>query len=130
MSEGVDLSQIRGDWKFHMDYVQNAIEQTLVRQQKYWAELGGDAGIDASVQQQNKLWADLKAGANDKGTISTTDGGVDEFITVCRASKGICDAYQDRNDSEAAEEFAEACRQARAMCDDLEMMVGQRPDDH
>ena len=34
MSEGVDLSQIRGDWKFHMDYLQNAIEQTLKRQRK------------------------------------------------------------------------------------------------
>ena len=65
MSEGVDLSQIRGDWKFHMDYVQNAIEQTLKRQVKVWAELGNDSDIDASVRQQNQLWTDLKAGAND-----------------------------------------------------------------
>jgi len=130
MSEGVDLSQIRGDWKFHMDYVQNAIEQTLTRQVKMWAGLGNDADIDASVKQQNQLWAALKAGANDKGTISTTDGGLEQFITACRTSKEICDAYQDKDDSEAVEEFAESCRQARALCDDLEMMAEQRPPEH
>ena len=130
MSEGVDLSQIRGDWKFHMDYLQNAIEKTLIRQRQYWAELGGDAGIEESVQAQNKLWNDLKAGANDKGTISTTDGVMEEFISACRASKEICDTWQDANDSEPAEEFAETCRQVRALCDDLEMMKGQRPAEH
>lgn len=130
MSEGVDLSQIRGDWKFHMDYLQNAIEQTLKRQQKYWAELGDDPEIDASVKEQNALWTGLKANANDKGTISTTDGMMEEFIVACRESKGMCDAYQDKNDGETAEEFAEACRQARALCDDLEMMKDQRPAEH
>ena len=130
MSEGVDLSKIRGDWKFHIDYLQNAMDRTLERQRSDWKGLNDDAGIAASVEQQNKLWADLHAGANDKGTISTTDGVLTEFIAVCRASQDICNAYQDRNDSEAAEEFAEACRQARALCDDFEMMVGQRPDDH
>ena len=97
MSEGVDLSQIRGDWKFHMDYVQNAIEQTLKRQRSSWGELGDDAAIDASVSQQNQLWDDLKAGANDKGTISTTDGVATEFIGVCRGSRDLCDAYQGQN---------------------------------
>ncbi len=130
MSEGVDLSQIRGDWKFHMDYLQNAIEQTLKRQQKYWGELSDDAGIDESVRQQHQLWGELKAGANDKGTISTTDGVMEQFIAACRGSKEVCDAYQDKNESETAEEFAEACRQARALCDDLEMMKEQRPAEH
>lgn len=130
MSEGVDLSKIRGDWKFHMDYLQNAIEQTLIRQRKYWAQLDNDAGIGESVQAQNQLWSDLKAGANDKGTISTTDGVMEEFITACRGSKEICDAYQDKDESETVEEFAEACRQARALCDDLEEMKGQRPAEH
>ena len=33
MSEqGVDLSQIRGDWKFHIDYLTNAINWTMKRQ--------------------------------------------------------------------------------------------------
>lgn len=129
MSQGVDLSQIRGDWKFHMDYLQNAVEQTLKRQRRYWQGLGDNADIDASVQQQNKLWADLQAGSNDKGTISTTDGTLEEFIEVCRGSKALCDAYQDQNDSDDADEFAEACRQARGLCDDFEMMKEQRPDD-
>lgn len=130
MSEGVDLSQIRGDWKFHMDYLQNAIEQTLKRQQKYWQGLGDHADIDASVTQQKELWVSLQAGANDKGTISTTDGTMEEFIGACRGCRALCDTYADKNESEAVEEFAEACRQARALCDDLEMMKEQRPDEH
>jgi hypothetical protein len=130
MSEGVDLSQIRGDWKFHMDYLQNAIERTLERQQKYWAELGDHPEIDACIKEQKALWADLRANANDKGTISTTDGMMEEFINACRESKPLCDAWQDDNDGGTAEEFAEACRQARALCDDLEMMKDQRPAEH
>jgi hypothetical protein len=129
MSEGVDLSQIRGDWKFHMDFVQNAIEQTLKRQLMYWNDLGDNADIDESVKQQQKLWAELQTGANDKGTISTTGDTLGEFIVTCRGSKDLCDVYQDQNDSELAEEFAEACRQVRGLCDDLEMMKDQRPDD-
>ena len=130
MSEGVDLSQIRGDWKFHMDYLQNAIEQTLKRQKKYWAELNNDAEVDAAVKEQHALWTDLKANVNDKGTISTTDGMMEEFIGACRGSKALCDKYQDGDDSETVEEFAEACRQARSLCDDLEMMKDQRPAEH
>lgn len=131
MSEdGVDLSQIRGDWKFHMDFLQNAVEQTLKREAKSWAVLGGDATIDANVQAQQTLWADLKTGANDAGTINTTDDKMEEFIVACRASKPLCDAYEDRESTEAVEEFAEASRQARALCDDLEMMQGERPDNH
>jgi hypothetical protein len=129
MSEGVDLSQIRGDWKFHMDFVQNAIEQTLKRQLMYWNDLGDNADIDESVKQQQKLWAELQTGANDKGTISTTGDTLGEFIVACRGSRDLCDVYQDQNDSELAEEFAEACRQVRGLCDDLEMMKDQRPDD-
>ena len=130
MSEGeVDLSQIRGDWKFHMDYVQNATDQTLKRQLKYWNELGDNADIDAAVSQQARIWADLNANANEKGTISTTDGRLEEFISACRDAKARSDTYQDNGDSELVEEFAEACRQTRALCDDLEMMMEQRPED-
>ena len=130
MSEGnVDLSQIRGDWKFHMDYVQNAVDRTLKRQAKNWGELGDDANINAVVGQQAKIWAELKADANDRGTIPTTDGRLEKFITACRGAKAQIDAYQDKDDSVNVEEFVEACRQTRALCDDLEMMKGQRPDD-
>lgn len=131
MSEGgVDLSQIRGDWKFHMDYVQNAIDQTLKRQVKSWGQLDDDAEIGASVEQQAQMWADLKANANEKGTISTTDGKLQEFIAACRGAKERCNTFQDQDDSELVEEFVEACRQVRGLCDDLEMMIGQRPDDY
>jgi len=131
MSGVVDLSQIRGDWKFHMDYLQNAIERTLERQGKYWGKLDNNDEIDANVKQTHSLWEELKASANDKGTISTTDGKMEEFISVCLASKPICDAYENANDADATvEEFAEACRQARSLCPDLEMMKEQRPAEH
>ncbi|MFQ5633960.1 MAG: hypothetical protein ACE5G3_01330 [Gammaproteobacteria bacterium] len=129
MSEGVDLSQIRGDWKFHMDYLQNAVVQTLKRQRQYWDELGGNDEIGTSVARQNELWAELLKGADNKGTIVTTDGMLEEFIGACRAGKEVCDTYQDDNDGETVAEFAEACRQVRALCDDLEMMRDQRPAD-
>ena len=131
MSGEVDLSQIRGDWKFHIDYLQHAIERTLERQKQYWQKLGNNDEIDASVKQQQALWSDLKAGANDAGTISTTDGKLEEFIAACLASKPLCDAYEDANpDDQAVEEFCETCRQARSLCPDLEMMKEQRPDKH
>lgn len=129
MSGEVDLSQIRGDWKFHMNYLQNAIERTLERQGQYWSRLGNNDDIDSNVKQQHALWEELKSGANDKGTISTTDGKMEAFIEACLASKSICDAYEDaNNEDETVEEFAEACRQARSLCPDLEMMKNQRPD--
>ncbi|TDJ44618.1 MAG: hypothetical protein E2O52_07930 [Gammaproteobacteria bacterium] len=129
MSEdGVNLSKIRGDWKFHMDYLQNAFEQTLKREASSWAVLGGDAVIATNVQAQQDLWAELKASANDAGTINTTDGKTEEFIVTCRASKSLCDAYEDGDSSAEVEEFAETCRQTRALCDDLAMMKEQRPD--
>ena len=82
-----------------------------------------------SPRATNALWAELKAGANDKGTISTTDGKMEAFIEVCLASKELCDAYEDANaGNETVEEFCEAYRQARSMCPDLELMKGQRPD--
>ena len=133
MSEqGVDLSQIRGDWKFHMDYLTNAVTQTMKRQLKDWGELSAganNAGIEQAMTRQQALWDELIANANDKGTIPTADSKVDEFIAACREAKPLCDEFQDQNDSELVEEFSEACRQTRALCDDLEMMRDQRPGD-
>ncbi len=133
MSEGgVDLSQIRGDWKFHMDYLTNAVAQTMSRQMKSWGELSGrtkNTEIDQAVKRQESLWDELIANANAKGTIPTADAKCDEFIVACRDAKGICDDLQGRDDSPLVEEFTEACRQTRGLCDDLEMMQGQRPED-
>jgi hypothetical protein len=129
MSEGaVDLSQIRGDWKFHMDYLQNAIDQTMQRQVQRWGDLGDDEEIDNAVAEQSRIWGELIANANDKGTIPTADGRIEAFITACRGAKARCDAYEDKVDSVTVEEFSEAGRQVRALCDDLEMMKDQRPE--
>jgi hypothetical protein len=76
MSEvATDLPQIRGDWSFHMSYVQNAIEQTMKR--------------------QLKLWDELKAGANSDGQISVdNDELLDEFIEACRQTRALMDDLQ------------------------------------
>jgi hypothetical protein len=133
MSEqGVDLSQIRGDWKFHIDYLTNAINWTMKRQMELWGQLSASAsqpGIEQAVAKQKAIWDALVANANDKGTIPTADAGILDFIANCREAKPLCDAFEDSDDSQPVEEFAEACRQTRALCDDLEMMRGQRPDD-
>ena len=133
MSEqGVDLSQIRGDWKFHMDYLTNAVTQTMKRQLTNWGDLSAsvdNAGIEQAMTRQKALWDELIANANDKGTIPTADSKVDEFIAACRGAKPLCNEFQDQNDGELVEEFSEACRQTRGLCDDLEMMRDQRPDD-
>lgn len=132
MSEaGPDLSQIRGDWKFHMDYLTNAITQTMQRQIKLWDELPGTlkgADLEQAVTEQKALWDELNVHADNKGTIPTHDAQYEEFIVVCRNAKGICDELQDKDDSLLVEEFSEACRETRALCDDLEMMREQRPD--
>jgi hypothetical protein len=133
MSEGgVDLSQIRGDWKFHMDYLTNAITQTMKRQLSLWSQLksqAADEGIDKAMARQKALWDKLNEDADTNGTIPTTDTDCTDFIAICRDAKGLCDEFQDGDDSLLAEEFTEACRQTRALCDDLEMMKGQRPND-
>jgi len=136
MSEaGVDLSQIRGDWKFHMDYLTNAITQTMKRQVNLWGELKSKAAdetvntIDKAMTRQKALWDKLTANTDSTGTIPTADADCADFIVICRDAKGICDELQGRDDSLLVEEFAEACRQTRGLCDDLEMMKEQRPAD-
>ncbi|MDH3978506.1 MAG: hypothetical protein OEU86_08325 [Gammaproteobacteria bacterium] len=131
MSEGaVDFSMIRGDWKFHIDYLQNAMDRTLERVDKYSRQLGADADIAEAVKIQAEAWVDLKANANEKGTIPTTDGRLEKFLEAILATKPLCDALEDNDSSETAEEFAEACRQVRSFHDDFIMMKEQRPDSH
>jgi hypothetical protein len=133
MSEaGADLSQIRGDWKFHMDYLTNAINHTMDRQMKLWTKLPDqwrDPQVEQAINAQKSLWDTLNADANSAGTIPTADPECVEFIAACRDGKAACDALEERDDKFAVEDFAEACRQTRALCDDLEMMREQRPDD-
>jgi len=132
----VDLSQIRGDWTFHIKYLTNAIDQTIKRQ----LELSVEARIDAAelkqlVQKQADIWRAVTAGSDSDGVISTTDSRLQEFIDVSRQTKEPCDAYEESEGLGGsgnftdlpAEHFTEACRQVRALCDDLEMMREQRP---
>ena len=68
----VDLSQIRGDWHFHLNYLTNAINQSLVRAQKMWREVKdevNDATIGKFVDQLGDSWARLEATGNDKDRI-------------------------------------------------------------
>ena len=126
---GVDLSQIRGDWKFHMNYVTNAVTQTLKRQDRLWRELDANvrsADIDEAVTLQQKLWGNLIDGRDSDGTIPLTGNLLREYIDACRSARPVCDGVLDKSDSLQVEEFAEACRQARGLCDDLEMMQEQR----
>ena len=132
----VDLSQIRGDWYFHMKYLMNAIERTLERQKKLWEELGeDDADIASVIGEQARIWQELTAKKNDKGVIPVGDALIDEFIDKSKETKPLCDAYEEANDLAAsyyhtdttAERFTEACRQVRSLCEDLVMMREQAP---
>ena len=134
----VDLSQIRGDWHFHLNYLANAIKQSLVRAQKMWGEVKdevNDATIEEFVDQLGASWSRLEATGNDKDRIDITSPVLDEFIDICARSKAPCDAMEEArglagssstNDN-ALEQFTEAMRQTRSFNDDLVMMREQKP---
>ena len=135
---GVDLSQIRGDWHFHLNYLANAIKQSLVRAQKMWGDVKAEIGseeIGQFVDQLGETWARLEGTANDKDRIDITSPIVDEFIDVCTRSKAPCDAMEEAKGLRGAsagsdsplEHFTEAMRQTRSFNDDLLMMREQKP---
>jgi hypothetical protein len=139
MEAQIDLSQIRGDWYFHMNYVINGINQTLKRALKLWDEVKDEVDADEVgrlVKQQADIWAQLASDLDDKDMIKTDSPLLQEFIDVCRSTKGPCDALEEAQGTGGSssiydttlEQFTEACRQGRAFCDDLEMMREQRPD--
>ena len=66
-----DLSQIRGDWNFHMRYATNAIEQTVAR--------------------LNKVWEEMKASAPAEGEVAVDTDLCEEFIEACRQTRGLTD---------------------------------------
>ena len=137
MSEqGVDLSQIRGDYWFHLNYLANAITQTIKRERRYLDSLKiSDAEIAGAVQRREELWGELKATGDGKAAFRTDSPLVDEFMQACRGSKDALDALevaQGQSGSASTyntelEHFTEACRQNRAFCDDIEMMRDQDP---
>jgi hypothetical protein len=69
----VDLSQIRGDWDFHSQYVTNAMDQTLKRVNKYWKE--------------------LKKASKTKGQVPVDGELMEEFIEACMQARAITDDY-------------------------------------
>lgn len=134
MSEkGVDLSQIRGDWYFHMNYVSNAMTQTMKRQLSSWADLKtdvSDESIDQAVAREAEMWAEITSKVDAKGAIEIGSDLIPEFIKICRGTFPACDALVAAGDpaDQKLEEFTEAARQVRGLCDDLEMMREQKPD--
>ena len=139
MSEAeVDFSQIRGDWHFHINYLANAINQTLVRAVKMWGEVGaeaGDAAIGDLVSKMDETWKKLEATGNDQDRIDISSPLVDEFRELMNASKAPCDALEEAKGLGGSastydvplEHFTEAVRQVRSFHDDLVMMREQKP---
>ena len=124
-----DLPQIRGDWNFHMNYVANAVTQTMKRQVKMWSDLGLDnAAVDSAVRQQADLWDAIAGDLNERGTIKPENSG--DFIEACRGAKDMLDKLEVDNGAQGSgswqdtplELFTEAARQLRGLCDDLELM--------
>lgn len=132
MSEqGVDLSQIRGDFTFHLNYVANAVTQTMKRQVSSWADLGvSNDDIDQAVSREAEMWGEISSNLTDKGAIDIKGDNIPEFIELCRGTFPACDALVAAGDPAdlKLEEFTEAARQVRGLCDDLEMMREQAPD--
>lgn len=132
MSEqGVDLSQIRGDFYFHMNYLSNAITQTMKRQVSSWADLGvSHDELGQAVSREAEMWAEISSNLNDKGSVDIKSDKIPEFIELCRGTFPACDALVEAGDPAdlKLEEFTEAARQVRGLCDDLEMMREQSPD--
>jgi hypothetical protein len=134
MSEqGADLSQIRGDWHFHMKFLANAVTQTMKRQVSSWADLKtqlSDDSIDQAVSGEVELWAKIRSKLDDEGAIEIGSELIPEFIKICRDTFPACDALVVAGDpaDQKLEEFTEAARQVRGLCDDLEMMREQAPD--
>ncbi len=66
-----DLSQIRGDWNFHMRYATNAIEQT--------------------VSRLTKVWEEMKANAPTEDEVAVDTDLCEEFIEACMQTRGLTD---------------------------------------
>lgn len=135
----VDLSQIRGDWSFHINYLTNAIDATIRRSLTLWDAVQGEADaaqVGKLVKRQAEIWGRVTADRDSNGAIKTGSSLLDEFMEVCRSTKEPCDALEVAKGAAGSssiydtklEQFTETCRQARGFCDDLEMMRDQRPD--
>jgi len=134
----VDLSQIRGDWNFHINYLNNAVQQTLKRANALWpriAEQAGDGAVGDLLEQQTALWRELNDQLDEKGALPVTSDLLDRFVEVTQQTKAPCDALEEAEGAGGSsstfdttlEQFTEAMRQVRSFCEDLTMMRGQKP---
>ena len=139
MSEAeVDFSQIRGDWHFHINYLSNAVAQSLKRAVKMWGDVSAEAGDPAIGELVGKLddtWQRLEATGNDKDRIDVGSPILDEWLALCATVKAPCDALEESKKLGGSasiydlplEHFTEAMRQVRSFNDDLVMMREQKP---
>jgi len=130
----LDFSAIRGDWRFHMSYVSNAVNRTLARELKYWGQLGGKSpkkDLDDAVKRQADTWKAIMSNLDPKGSIRVEAAVINDFRGACRATREPCDAWVVQSGASpnlaTVKELAEACRQLRGLCDDLELMREQKP---
>ena len=133
----VDLSQIRGDWFFHMNFLSNAMDRTLERAEKMLHAVRGDVGDDIAgrLTDINETWGVLRADKDEKGSVNIKNPLFDEFFAKLERTKELCDALELEKglsgsssiyDNEL-EHFTEAMRQARCFTPDFIMMREQRP---
>lgn len=136
----VDLSEIRGDWHYHMRFLTNSMTQTLKRAVKLWDEVKSevdDESIGRLVARQSGAWTELTDDRDAEDAVKTDSEGFQQFLDLCRSTKEPCDALELAKGlggsssiyDNTLEQFTEACRQARGLCDDLQMMREQRPRD-
>lgn len=134
----VDLSQIRGDWHFHLNYLSNAVHQTLARADKLWGQVKADAGRDEIgelVAGLGKTWSGLEATGKAKDKIDIASPLLDEFLALAARTKAPCDALEESRGlggsasiyDSPLEQFTESLRQIRGFSDDLVMMREQQP---
>lgn len=137
-SSEVDFSQIRGDWHFHINFLANAVHQTLARAVKMWGDVqseADDAAIGELVAKLQSTWDRLEQTATDKDKIDTTSPILDEWLAVCDEVKAPCDALEQAKGLGGSasvydlplEHFTEAMRQVRSFNEDLIMMREQKP---
>jgi len=133
----VDLSQIRGDWFFHMNFLSNAMDKTLERAEKILHHVRDDVGdeISGRLSDIRETWDILRADKDDKGTINIKNPLVDEFIAKLERTKELCDTLEVEKGLSGSssiydndlEHFTEALRQARCFAPDFIMMREQSP---
>ena len=139
MSEAeVDFSQIRGDWHFHINYLSNAVHQSLKRAVKMWGDVqseAGDAAIGELVSKLDDTWGRLEQTAKAEDRIDVSSPILDEWLALCAEVKAPCDALEEAKGLSGSastydlplEHFTEAMRQVRSFNEDLVMMREQKP---